>query len=43
MENTKLDRKGIYAYLAIAYAITYGIEWALIASGFRITHLQYPI
>ena len=39
MEQTQLDRKGILSFLAITFAVTYAIEGALIACGFRITRL----
>jgi hypothetical protein len=39
MDKTPLDRKGILSFLAITFAITYAIEGALIAGGFRITRL----
>jgi hypothetical protein len=32
-----LDKKGVFSYLAITFIITYAIEGALIASGFRLT------
>ena len=34
-----LDRKGIFAYLLITFALTYAIEGALILPGFHITDL----
>jgi hypothetical protein len=34
-----LDRKGIFVYLIITFALTYAIEGALILAGFRITDL----
>ncbi len=39
MEETNLDRRGIFSFLAITFVITYGLEGALILSGFRITRL----
>jgi len=39
MEQTRLDRKGILSFLAITFAVTYAIEGAFIAGGFRITRL----
>ena len=39
MEQTRLDRKGIFSFLAITFGVTYAIEGGLIASGFRITRL----
>lgn len=32
-----LDRKGLFSYLAITFAVTYAIEGALILAGFRVT------
>jgi hypothetical protein len=32
-----IDRRGILSYLAITFVVTYAIEGALIASGFRVT------
>lgn len=40
MEETRLDRKGVFSFLAITFLITYLIEGALILSGFRVT--QFP-
>ena len=37
--KTLIDRKGITAYLAITFVLTYAIEGALILSGFRVTDL----
>lgn len=34
-----IDRKGILSYLLITFVITYAVEGALIASGFRVTAL----
>ncbi|HID64747.1 MAG TPA: CPBP family intramembrane metalloprotease [Anaerolineae bacterium] len=34
-----IDRKGIFSYLLITFALTYAIEGALILPGFRITDL----
>jgi len=34
-----IERKGVFSFLAITFVLTYGIEGALIASGFRITDL----
>lgn len=39
MEETKLDPKGIFSFLAITFVLTYAIEGGLILSGFRITLL----
>ena len=39
MEETKLDPKGIFSFLAITFVLTYAIEGGLILSGFRITQL----
>jgi membrane protease YdiL (CAAX protease family) len=39
MEETKLDRKGIFSFLSITFVTTYIIEGLLILSGFRVTHL----
>ncbi len=36
---TKLDRRGIFSFLVITFALTYTIEGALILSGFRVTQL----
>jgi hypothetical protein len=39
MKTNALDRKGILAYLCITFGITYAIEFALIAAGFRANGL----
>ena len=39
MEDTKLDTKGIFSFLAITFVVTYAIEGGLILSGFRMTQL----
>ncbi len=39
MDKNMLDRKGILTFLGITFVVTYAIEGALIASGFRITRL----
>jgi hypothetical protein len=39
MKNTPLDRKSIFSFLAITFAITYAIEGGLILAGFRLTGL----
>ena len=39
MEETKLDRKGIFSFLSITFAVTCAIEGGLILSGFRMTQL----
>jgi hypothetical protein len=42
MKTTAIDRTGILAYLLITFGITYTIEFALVASGFRANGLpQY--
>ena len=33
-----LDRKGIFAYLLITFAITYGVEGAMVLRGIRFDH-----
>jgi membrane protease YdiL (CAAX protease family) len=39
IKSTRLDRRGIFSFIAITFAITYTIEGTLILSGFRITQL----
>lgn len=37
MEQSQLDRKGVFIFLLTTFAITYAIEGALILGGFRVT------